>query len=155
MSRIALVDVYVLRGSGADFEVLMLRRAPGGKRAGTRECVHGKIEPGESAAQAAFRELREETGCEAATLYNLSRVEHFYVQASDEVVLIPVFAAFLADGAQITLSDEHSEFRWLRPDDARPLWTWPRAERSIDDAVRLLGGGDAGLVENVLRIRPP
>ena len=152
MSRVALVDVYVMRGAGSALQVLMLRRAAGAKRAGTWECVHGKIDADESAAEAAWRELREETGCEAAALYNLSRVESFYLHRSDEVVEIPVFAAFLAPDAMVQLSEEHDMVRWLPPGEARPLWSWPRAVRAIDDAVRLLGGGDAGLLESVLRV---
>lgn len=46
--RVSLVDVVVARRGGAGMEVLVLRRAPGGRTAGSWECVHGAIEEGET-----------------------------------------------------------------------------------------------------------
>ena len=151
-SRITYIDVYVLRGRGDALEVLLLRRARDQARGGTWECVHGKIDDGETAVAAARRELQEEIGCAPMVLYNLSLVEQFYLHASDQLVLIPVFAAFVAPDAVIQLSTEHDTFLWLTPADARDQCTWPRAARAMDDAVRLLGDGNAGLVEDVLRV---
>lgn len=151
-TRVALVDVYVLRGRGDTLEVLLLRRARGQVRSGTWEAVHGKIDAGESPVAAARRELREETGCEALALYNASRVEQFYYHTTDEVVLIPVFVAFVASDAVIHLSEEHDTLLWLTPAAAREQCSWPRAARCLDDAVRLFGEGNAGVLEDVLKI---
>lgn len=151
-SRVALVDVYVMRGRGDALEVLLLRRARDQARGGTWEGVHGKIDDGETPVAAARRELHEEVGCEPMVLYNLSRVEQFYLHTTDQVVLIPVFVAFVAPDAVIQLSDEHDTLLWLAPADARDRCTWPRAARAIDDAVRLVGNGNAGLLEDVLRV---
>ena len=68
--RVSLVDLYILRGAGAAVECLVLRRAAGGRSPGSWETVHGHIEPGERPADAALRELAEETGLEALRLYN-------------------------------------------------------------------------------------
>jgi mutator protein MutT len=151
-TRIALVDVYVLRGRGETLEVLLLRRARDQVRGGTWEAVHGKIDNGETPVAAARRELREEIGCEPLTFYNLSRVEQFYLHHDDEVVLIPVFVAFVAADAVIHLSGEHDTLLWLSPEAAMAQCTWPRAARALEDAVRLLGTGNAGLVEEILRL---
>ncbi|HEY4099283.1 MAG TPA: NUDIX domain-containing protein [Gemmatimonadales bacterium] len=150
---VSLVDVYVLRGRGEELEVLLLRRAPRGVRAGTWEGVHGKIDPGESPVDAAVRELHEETGCHPLALYNLSRVEQFYLHTEDRVAMIPVFVAFLAGDAVVRLSDEHDTLLWMKPDPARERLTWPRARRALDDAIALLGSGGAGILEEVLRVR--
>ncbi|HEY3935047.1 MAG TPA: NUDIX domain-containing protein [Gemmatimonadales bacterium] len=147
------VDVYVLRGREDALEVLLLRRARDRVRAGTWECVHGRIDPGELPAECARRELLEETGCHALALYNLSRVEQFYLHHDDRVALIPVFVAFVTGDAVVQLSDEHDTWLWLSPEQARTQWSWPRAERAIADAVRLLGRGNAGELEDVLRVR--
>jgi 8-oxo-dGTP pyrophosphatase MutT (NUDIX family) len=136
-SRIAYIDVYVLRGRADALEVLLLRRARDQVRGGTWEGVHGKIDDGETPVAAARRELQEEIGCAPMVLYNLSRVEQFYLHASDAVV---------------RLSAEHDTLLWLTPAGARDQCAWPRAARAIDDAVRLLGGGNAGLLEDVLRV---
>ena len=53
--RVALVDVYVIRGTGPTLECLVLRRAAGGRCPGSWEAVHGHIEPGERPVEAALR----------------------------------------------------------------------------------------------------
>src|SRR5579862_9241477 len=93
--RVAYIDAYVLRPAGPEtWDVLALRRAAG-RSAGSWETVHGSIELGETPTEAALRELREETGLVPSRLYNVSRVESFYQHRTDDVALIPVFAAFV------------------------------------------------------------
>jgi 8-oxo-dGTP pyrophosphatase MutT (NUDIX family) len=99
-----------------------------------------------------MRELEEETGLIPLRLYNLSRVELFYQHRTDEVALVPVFAAFVASGAPVQLGPEHDEFEWLSPDAARVRFAWPRERRALADIVTLLGGGNAGPVDDVLRV---
>jgi dATP pyrophosphohydrolase len=149
---VTLVDLYVLRGAGEGLECLVLRRAAGGRCPGSWETVHGHIEPGETPAEAAVRELAEETGAAPIRLYNLSRMEAFYQHARDEVALIPVFVAFLASDAAVRLSHEHDRFEWLPATAARGRFAWPREARALADAVTLVGRGDAGAVEDVLRV---
>lgn len=150
--RTKFVDVYVLRGSAAALEVLLLCRGAGGRCPGSWETVHGHIEPAESPADAARRELAEETGLEAERLYNLSRVELFYQHRPDEVALVPVFAAFVAAGATVRLSPEHDRQEWLRPEDARARFAWPRERRALDDILILLREGDAGPLNDALLV---
>ena len=150
--RVSLLDLYVLRGAGPALECLTLRRGPGGRCPGSWETVHGHIEPGERPADAARRELEEETGLEPLRLYNLSRVELFYQHRDDEVALVPVFVAFVADGAGVRLSAEHDRAEWLPPAEAGRRFAWPRERRALEDAVALLGTGGGGAVEDVLRI---
>lgn len=148
----SLVDLYVLRGASATLECLALRRAPTGRCPGSWEAVHGHIEGAERPAEAAIRELSEETGLTPLKLYNLSRVESFYQHGLDEVALVPVFAAFVADGAAVRLSDEHDAAEWLRPDEARRRYAWPRERRAVDDVVQMLGTGGAGTLDDVLHV---
>jgi dATP pyrophosphohydrolase len=150
--RTSLVDVYVLRGTGTALECLALRRGPGGRCPGSWESVHGHIEPAEQPAGAATRELEEETGLTPLRLYNLSRVELFYQHRVDEVALVPVFAAFVAPDARIRLGAEHDGFEWLSADAARLRFAWPRERRALADIVSLLESGNAGLVDDVLRV---
>ncbi len=98
----------------------------------------------------ARREVLEEAGVPSSRLYNLSRVETFYRHSTNQVVLIPVFAAFLAPLASVRLSAEHDAFEWLPPERARARMSWPRVRREIDDAVALLSGGGAGVLEDML-----
>jgi dATP pyrophosphohydrolase len=150
--RTSLVDVYVLRGEGASLECLVLRRGTGGRCPGSWETVHGHIEAAERPAGAAGRELEEETGLTPVRLYNLSRVELFYQHRTDEVALVPVFAAFVAGDATVRLGVEHDRFEWLSLPEARRRFAWPRERRALDDIVTLLASGSAGPVDDVLRV---
>lgn len=150
--RVSLVDVYPVRVRGGRLEVLVLRRAVGGRCPGSREVVHGHIEGSESPVHAARRELTEETGLTPARLYNLSRVELFFQAAQDEVSLVPVFVAVVGADAEPALSEEHDAAEWLSFGQARSHLTWPRCVRALGDIEQLLPGGEAGVVADVLLI---
>jgi 8-oxo-dGTP pyrophosphatase MutT (NUDIX family) len=150
--RVAYVDVLVLRGKADLLELLCLRRSPTGRSPGSWEAVHAHIDPGETPLETALRELSEETGLRPERFYNLSRVESFYRHSTNEVVLVPVFAGFVARNAEVRLSPEHDRYEWLRPEAARIRVSWPRIRREISHAVRLIGLGNAGPLEDVLRI---
>jgi dATP pyrophosphohydrolase len=128
--RVSYVNVYVLRGVGDELEVLVLRRG-----------------------EAALREMTEESGLVPEQFYNLSRVEMFYRHGLDEVALIPVFAAWVDPKAVPVLSPEHDRAEWLSPAKAKARLAWPREVRALEDIVHLLGSGEAGAVEDVLRVR--
>ena len=148
----SFVDTYALRGAGERLEVLALRRGTRGRNPGSWETVHGTIEPGETPVQASLRELREETGLVPEKFYNLSRTDAFYQHRTDELALIPVFAAFVAPTATVRLSAEHDRAEWLRIAEAARRFAWPRERRALDDILSILGGGNAGLLEDVLRV---
>ena len=150
--QVSFIDAYVLRPGASGLEVLVLRRAPGGRSPGSWEAVHGHIEPGETPVQAALRELREETGLEPARLYNLSRVEAFYRHQTNEIVLIPVFAGVVDARTAVQHSAEHDRAEWLTASEAAARLSWPRERRALDDVLSILGSGDAGLLEGVLRV---
>lgn len=151
-ARVSLVDLYVARPVAAGFEFLVLRRSARGRSPGAWEVVHGHLEAGERPEDGARREMLEETGLVPTALYNLSRVEAFYVHGAGEVALIPVFVALVPEGAEATTSDEHDDAEWLSADLARGRLAWPRSRRALDDILMLLADGHAGPLEDVLRI---
>ena len=146
------VDTYALRGAGDQLEILVLQRSRNGRCPGSWETIHGTIEPGETPVQASLRELGEETGLVPEKFYNLSRTEAFYQHRTDELALIPVFAAFVARGASVRLSPEHDRAEWLAAPDAAARFAWPRERRAVEDILSIVGGGNAGLLEDVLRV---
>jgi len=123
-----------------------------GRCPGSWEAVHGHIESGERPERAAVREMKEETGLTPTRLYNLSRVESFYLHGAGEVALIPVFAAFVAEASRAVTGPEHDLGEWLSLAAARGRLAWPRERRALDDIAVLLAGGDAGLLEDVLTV---
>jgi len=151
--KVGYVDVHVVRRGAAGLEFLALRRAPERDRPGSWEIVHGHIDADERPDVCARRELREETGLAAERFYNLSRVDAFFENRTGEIMMIPVYVAFVPAGAAVALSAEHDGFAWLPAEQAQQRLTWPRERGAIGDILVLLGSGDAGPVEDVLRVR--
>lgn len=149
--RVGVVDVFVLRRRGDEWDALVLERAPGVRCAGAWETVHGSIEPGERPENAAIREVIEETGLRVERLYNIT-VQPFYLHRQAAVMLAVVFAAVVADGP-LTLGEEHTRAEWLPIADAERRFVWPSERVNVRSVATLLGGGDAGSVEDVLRVR--
>jgi type II secretory ATPase GspE/PulE/Tfp pilus assembly ATPase PilB-like protein/8-oxo-dGTP pyrophosphatase MutT (NUDIX family) len=146
-----VVEVYVIRHNAGDWRVLVLQRAPDASRPGSWETVYGKIDSGERPEHAAVREIREETGLELSALYDVT-VSSFFLHATQTIQMAIVFAAFVESDSQVILSDEHQRFEWMSVDQACDRFTWPRAAQALRDARRLLATGDAGPVEDALRV---
>jgi len=146
-----VVEVYVIRPVAGDWRVLVLQRAADAIRPDSWETVYGKIDSGERPERAAVRELREETGLELNALYNVT-VSSFFLHTTQTIQMAIVFAAFVASDSEVVLSDEHQRFEWLSVGDACNRFTWPRAAQALKDARHLLARGDAGPVEDVLRV---
>ena len=149
--NVGTVDVYVIDPSRGEWRVLVLQRGTGTRCPMSWETVHGHIEEGESTAQAARREVAEETGLTVDRLYVIT-VQPFFVQKTQAVELAVVFAAFVSEGSTVTLGGEHIRSEWLSVADATKRLIWPRERAALAEIVDLLGTGDAGPVEDVLRV---
>jgi dATP pyrophosphohydrolase len=146
-----VVDVVVLRRAGRSWRVLTLKRAPGVRSPDAWEIVHGSIEPGEHPVDAAVRELREETGLTPERLYSIT-VNPFYLGRTDTVQLALAFAAVVGRSA-VTLGVEHRAAKWATFASARRRLAWPRTHELLRHVAWILRTGDAGAVEDVLRVR--
>jgi type II secretory ATPase GspE/PulE/Tfp pilus assembly ATPase PilB-like protein/8-oxo-dGTP pyrophosphatase MutT (NUDIX family) len=149
---IGTVDVYVIRPLQSGWRVLVLQRAVGTRCPTSWETVHGHIESGEEPEDAAIREVREESGLETSRLYNVT-VQPFYLHKSHTVQLAVVFAAFVEEPADVTLGTEHQRGEWLSVDEALDRFQWPREREALREIAHLLREGNAGPVEDVLRVR--
>ena len=129
--------VAVRRGS----EFLVLHRAP---RFGAYwHLVAGGVEEGESARDAAARELREEVGLDAKDglrdleqplAYSLAE-ESPAVRArfgpSQTDVPVDVFVADVDPVWEPTLNEEHDGYRWCSRDEAVALLYWPEPRELV------------------------
>ncbi|HEX6576357.1 MAG TPA: ATPase, T2SS/T4P/T4SS family [Gemmatimonadaceae bacterium] len=147
-----VVDVYVIRPLEDGWKVLTVQRADDTRCPGAWETVHGRLNPNERPEDGAVREVREETGLAVARLYNVT-VQPFYLHMFGTVQLAIVFAAFVDEPASVTLGEEHKNFEWLYPHDASSRFIWPREKEALSHILHLLAGGNAGPVEDVLRVR--
>lgn len=110
--RCTMVSVLALRGSGTATRMLVLQRA-GSYLHGVWSYVAGHVEAGETGAQAALRELGEETGLVPTAFYATSFCEQVYFPATATVEIVPAFVARIAADAEPRLNPEHSAHRWL------------------------------------------
>ncbi|HEX4681723.1 MAG TPA: ATPase, T2SS/T4P/T4SS family [Gemmatimonadaceae bacterium] len=155
--EVGTIDVFVIRrGVGTSevadgWRVLALQRGLDTRCPAAWEPVHGHIESGEEPEAAALREVREETGLEVDRLY-VVRVQPFYLRKRAAVEMAIVFAAFVGN-APVTIAAEHQNHAWLTVDDALKRFAFPGERASLREIVELLSTGDAGPVEDVMRIR--
>ena len=149
--QVGVVDVFVCRHHQDGLSVLVLRRGTGTRCTGAWEVVHGRIEPDERPEDAAVREVHEETGLPVARLYSVT-CQAFYLHRLSTVQIAVVFVAFVGKDDAVRLGPEHDAAEWLTPDEAEGRLSWPRSVSALKDVVQVLHTGDAGAVEDVLRV---
>lgn len=126
-----MVGVWILRKTGGRWEHLQLKRAEGDYMGGTWSLCRGGVEAGETAVAAALREMREETGLAPAEMFRLGTLEQFYTSAHDTIWVAPFFAAFVGAGAEVTVNEEHSAFRWVADAEMDEALVWPSEEHLL------------------------
>ena len=95
---------------------LLTLRPEGKAHAGYWEFPGGKIEPGESPAEALRRELREEVGVEVARIKPWRRIEHRY---PDKTVDLHFLEAVIVSGEPLAL--EVADLGWFLPEEMPDL----------------------------------
>ncbi len=149
--EVGTVDVFVVRPLPDGWRVLALQRGRETRCPTAWEPVHGHVDPGESPEEAAIREMREETGLAPDRLY-VVRVSPFYVRKTKTLQLAVVFAAFVDGNGDVVLGEEHQRHEWLTVDDALARFAFPGERVSLRELVELLSTGDAGPVDDVMRV---
>lgn len=122
------VGVVCLKGD----EVLLIRRGTP-PRVGEWSLPGGRLEPGERLADAALRELREETGVEADLIGLIDVVDGLFPEAGRHYVLID-YAAVWTSGEPVA-GDDAVEAVFHRLDSLAPLGMWSETVRIIHEAV--------------------
>jgi len=132
----------VIRDGGG--RVLLVRHKPerGGYWSGKWICPGGKLEPGETMAQGALREVGEETHLEIKLGRPLPPFERI-VHDGDKVGLHVVYVDFMADliGGELTPDDDVGEAEWWDRRTLSERWSELHADTK---RLLLLAGYEAG-----------
>jgi 8-oxo-dGTP pyrophosphatase MutT (NUDIX family) len=108
---------------------------PQGKPAGVWALPKGLVDPGESPAETAVREVREETGVDGRLVEKLGDVKYVYTRDGERIFKIVSFFLLRAGRGRIGAVDESmrievAEARWLPLEDAPRLLAY-RGEREM------------------------
>jgi hypothetical protein len=68
------------------------------------------------------------------------------------VQLAVVFAAVVEPNRPVATGAEHDAWAWLTPAEAYERLAWPREHQAVQYTLHLLRHGDAGPVDDVLRV---
>jgi dihydroneopterin triphosphate diphosphatase len=126
-----LVELHIFRIKNSEPEFLLLKRSEKKIYPGLWQMVSGHIKKGETAVKTALRELKEETALTPYRLWVAPNVNSFYSPDDDTITLIPVFAVEVQD-SNVKISDEHTEFKWVNPEEAKIFLAWEGQRRSVD-----------------------
>lgn len=95
----------------------------------------GKLEPGETARDAALREVREETGYKCKLLEKLPEVQ--YVDQLGRRKRVRYWIMHPIKGS-FKVNDEVDRIKWARPLKARQMLSYRRDANVVKNALRLL-----------------
>lgn len=131
-----MIDVAAAVIENRDGRILIARRKPDTFLGGYWEFPGGKIEPGESAAACAARELREEMDVHIEAGDIVAETVHDY---GEKVVRLIAVRAILL-GGRIRLHD-HDEIRWVTPAEMDDYLFAP-ADEAIVERLKEIKEGD-------------
>jgi dATP pyrophosphohydrolase len=125
------IAVVLLKKIENQYVVLLLKRAS--TILHNEWCyIGGGIVNGETAWQAALREIEEETGITNVHLYNSNKFDQFYSSSDDFIYLAPVFVGFVDEEQDVILNIEHKEFKWMSFEEAKETVTLPGNDEVLD-----------------------
>ena len=134
MTRIItnLVEAHVFRRTKNGIEFLLLKRSETEIYPGLWQMVSGKIRKDEKAYKTALREIKEETGLIPKKFWVTPNVNSFYYPEKDYISLLPVFAVLVDSKSKVKISNEHSEYKWVKPSEVKKMLAWEGQRKSVD-----------------------
>jgi|SRR5579883_1107404 len=119
----------LLRHTSDGDEVMLVNR----KRYNDWTLPKGKAEPGETAAQTALREVREETGCSCVLGEYLGAIGY---QVQGRPKLVQYWLMSLVDQFPLTPNDEIAAAIWMKIPDAMARLSYVQERALLSGAVR-------------------
>jgi len=102
----------------------------------------GHIDTGESAAEAAARELREEAGIEGRMVEKLGDVRYWYSRSGDRVMKVVSFFLFRYRSGSVRDHDfEVDSAEWIPLEDAPRLLSYRGEREMAEAALAAVAGG--------------
>ena len=101
--------------------------------------VTGGIEMGEAPFQSCLREIKEETG-KSFTKEHLIRLFNDYaVQIPEEdMELSKNIFVVKTSGFDVTISNEHTDYKWVSPEDVEPMLLWESNKITFQEVKKFL-----------------
>lgn len=130
-----LIEAHIFRIINDEIEFLLLKRSPDQYYPNLWQMVSGKIKENETAYNAALREIKEETDLTPEKFWVIPTVNSFYSPDKDYICLLPVFAAKVNYNCEIKISNEHTEYKWVKPEETKQLLAWDGQRKSVDVIV--------------------
>ena len=127
---VRVVDCYVYRQTDDGLKFLLMKRNLNKIYEHLWQGVAGKIEDGETAPEAAIRELKEETGFDPVKVFVADHVSRFYEVHGDRINLVPVFGIEV-NSDEVILSEEHIDFKWVTIKEALNTLVWNGQKKGI------------------------
>lgn len=127
------VNVAVIRKSYDGWEFLLLKRSDTESYGGFWGFMTGGKSGNETVAEVVVRELYEETSLKPQNMWATEYLVQFYEPEYDSIWLLPLIVAVVEEDAEVKLSEENSEFRWMKAGKAKHLVSWKNLVRAIDD----------------------
>jgi 8-oxo-dGTP pyrophosphatase MutT (NUDIX family) len=102
----------------------------------------GHVDPGESAAEAARREVREEAGVSGELVEKLGDVKYWYSRDGDRVMKVVTFFLFRYRSGSVADHDhEVDSAEWVPLDDAPRLLAYRGEKQMAEAALSSLASG--------------
>ena len=124
----------VVRADGDVIVIVPTRRAADGRK--VLALPKGHVDPGETAEQAAQREVREEAGVEAALVDRLGEVRYWYQRDGRRIPKLVTFFLFDYRGGDVADHDaEVEEARWMPLEQAARELSYKGEREMVERAV--------------------
>ncbi|MGB9743280.1 MAG: NUDIX domain-containing protein [Minisyncoccales bacterium] len=134
------VEVYLFqRSDDKGILFLILKRIP--EKGGFWQPITGNVQEEESFEEAALREIREETGI-STPLRLINTGYSFDFFDDNRWQHEHVFGAQVEEDTEITLSHEHTDFKWVTKEEALNKYLkWPGNKEGLKKLSEILEGG--------------